>query len=109
MDKLLKCVLLVCVCLFAMIEQAIADSLSDAQLAYFAGDYAKAEKLFRPLAEQGNASAQSGLGLMYGLGQGVEKDYVEAEKWFRLAVEQRHALTQRNSARLRQDTQLTRF
>lgn len=87
-------------CLFILSGHVIADSLSDAQLAYFSGDYAKAEKLFRPLAEQGNSSAQRALGLMYGLGQGVEKDYVEAEKWSRLVVKQRHVLMQRNSDRI---------
>lgn len=108
MDKFMKMALLACVFLFAM-GQAIADSLSDAQQAYFTGDYAKAEKLFRLLAAQGNASAQAGLGLMYGLGLGVEKDTVEAEKWFRLAVEKRHALIQRNSDRFQRDTYITRF
>ena len=98
----------VCVFLFAVAGQAVADSLSDAQFAYFSGDYAKAERLFRPLAEQGNSSAQSALGLMYGLGQGVEKNHVEAEKWFRLAAKQRHALMQRNDDHL-QNIQLSRF
>jgi len=107
MNKLLKRVLLACVFLFTLGEQARADSLADAEHAYAAGDYAKAIELFRPLAEQGNASAQGSLGLMYGLGQGVQKDYVEAEKWFRLAVEQSRASRQR--ARPQHDIQLTHF
>lgn len=96
MNQFLKQI--ICVCLIVLAGQAIADSLSDAQSAYVASDYAKAAELFRPLAEQGNASAQSGLGLMYGLGQGVQKDYVEAEKWLRLAVEQRHVSRQHKRA-----------
>jgi len=39
-------------------------------------------------ARQGDAQAQTDLGLMYGLGQGVPKDYQEAVKWFRKAAEQ---------------------
>ena len=88
MNKLLKQLLLVCVCLFALSGQATADSLPDAERAYNAKDYAKAAKLFRPLAEQGNAKAQFNLGLMYGNGQGVPQDYKETVKWYRLAAEQ---------------------
>jgi len=45
------------------------------------GDYATALKSFRPLAEQGVAEAQFGLGFMYGEGLGVSQDYAEAMKW----------------------------
>ena len=43
-----------------------------------AGDYATALREWRPFAEQGNASAQFNLGVMYGNGQGVTLDYAEA-------------------------------
>ena len=56
--------------------------------AYQRGDYATALKEWRPLAEQGNAAAQVGLGVMYDNGQGVTQDFVEAAKWYRLAAEQ---------------------
>ena len=88
MDQLLKQMLLVCVFLFALTEQAIADSISDAWGAWEAGDYAKAAKLIRPLAEQGDDRAQLDLGNMYDQGEGVIQDYVEAVKWYRLAAEQ---------------------
>ena len=39
------------------------------------GDYATALREWTPLAEQGNASAQFGLGLMYREGRGVPQDY----------------------------------
>lgn len=39
-------------------------------------------------AEQGNASAQSRLGALYGNGDGVPQDYVEAAKWYQRAAEQ---------------------
>ena len=42
----------------------------------------------RKAAEQGAADAQSNLGLMYALGQGVAEDNVEAVKWWRKAAEQ---------------------
>lgn len=96
MNKLLKQMLLVCVCLFALAGQAIADSLSDAEDAYNAKDYPKAAKLFRPLAEKGNAYAQLNLGTMYDNGQGVPQDFKEAAKWYRLAAEQGNASAQSN-------------
>jgi hypothetical protein len=42
----------------------------------------------RPLAEQGNALAQLGLGVMYAKGQGVPQDYSQAVVWYRKAAEQ---------------------
>ena len=57
-------------------------------LAYFRGDYATAFREMKPLAEQGHASAQYNLGIMYEKGQGVPQDYAEAVKLFRKAAEQ---------------------
>lgn len=90
MNKLLK-QLLVCICLFALTGQAIADSLADAKHAYDAKDYKTAAKLFRPLAEQGDAVAQNDLGVMCFYGQGVLQDYKDAAKWYRLAAIQGNA------------------
>ena len=39
-------------------------------------------------AEQGNATAQLNLGVMYADGRGVLKDDAEAVKWYRLAADQ---------------------
>ena len=44
--------------------------------------------MLKPLAEQGNATAQYRLGQLYFLGWGVSKDTQEAVKWFRRAVGQ---------------------
>jgi len=41
---------------------------------YENGDYATALREWEPLAEQGNAYAQSNLSLMYAKGQGVPQD-----------------------------------
>jgi uncharacterized protein len=55
------------------------------QGAYLNKDYKTAYKLFFPLAEQGDASAQNNLGVMYFKGPGVPQDYVLAHMWWNLA------------------------
>ncbi|MGP8201082.1 MAG: tetratricopeptide repeat protein [Limisphaerales bacterium] len=50
----------------------------------------------RAKAEKGEAAAQSELGLMYDLGQGVTQDYAEAVKWLRKAADQGSAQAQYN-------------
>ena len=63
-------------------------SLDDAVQAYLRAEYNKAATLLRPVAEQGDAQAQTYMGLLYEKGDGVPQDYVEAVKWYRLAAEQ---------------------
>ena len=46
--------------------------------AYQAGDWETALKELRPLAEQGHASAQFNLALLYNYGKGVPQTYREA-------------------------------
>ena len=65
-----------------------AGPLEDGAIAHQRGDYATASKLWRPLAEQGHARAQAGLGFMYRNSDGVPQDYVEAVKWYRMAADQ---------------------
>jgi hypothetical protein len=50
----------------------------------------------RLAADQGFASAQLYLGLMYDLGHGVPQDYQEAVPWYRLAAGQGHFYAQYN-------------
>ena len=50
-----------------------AGPLEDGQAAYDRGDYATALRLFRPLAEKGNAIAQFDLGRMYRWGRVFSK------------------------------------
>jgi TPR repeat protein len=64
--------------------------------AYNSGDYATAVREFRPLAEQGDASAQYNLGVMYENGRGVPQDYAAAVGWYRKAAEQGEAYAQYN-------------
>lgn len=69
-------------------------SLDRGSDAWARGDYKKALKLLLPLAESGNAVAQHRLGVMYVLGQGVEKDPVKAVEWYTKAAEQGQAESQ---------------
>lgn len=48
----------------------------------------------RPLAEQGNADAQTKIGDMYRTGQGVVQNHAEALKWYQQAAAQGNALAQ---------------
>jgi len=72
------------------------DGLEAADQAHSRGDYAEAVKLWRPLAEQGDAYAQYNLGIMYKYGRGVPQDYAEAARWYRLAADQGNARAQNN-------------
>ena len=65
---------------------AVAGPWEDGMTSYNRGDYVPAIRLFRPLAEQGNAKAQNVLGVMYRRGQGVARSSVRAFLWFRRAA-----------------------
>ena len=71
-----------------------AGPLEDGIAAYGRGDFATAQQLLRPLADQGDATAQASFGLMYQNGHGVPQDQAEAAKWFRRAAEQGLAIAQ---------------
>ena len=73
---------------------ARADWLDDAVAARARGDYQTALNIFKPRAEQGNASAQYNLGWIYHEGLGVAQDYKAAVKWYTLAAEQGNASAQ---------------
>jgi len=62
--------------------------------AYVKGDYRTALREWRPLAEQGHASAQYSLGAAYYNGEGVPQNYETAVKWFRRAAERGNAEAQ---------------
>jgi TPR repeat protein len=79
---------------------ADAAPLDDAHAADRRGDYATELRLLRPLAEQGNAEAQTALGFMYDAGHGVPQDYVEAVKWYRCAADQSFTDAQDSLARM---------
>ena len=74
------------------------DDLALGQEAYYSGDYQAALTNWQPLAEDGQAGAQFGMGLLYGNGFGVALDDDLALKWYLLAAEQGHAEAQCNIA-----------
>jgi TPR repeat protein len=65
---------------------AFAGPWEDGMAAYNRGDYMPAIRLFRPLAEQGNAKAQNVLGVMFRKGEGVPKNPARAHMWFSFAA-----------------------
>ena len=87
---------LVAMMLVLLAGPAAAGAFEDGLSAYNRQDYATALRMWRPLADQGNASAQSNLGFMYDIGQGVPKDDVQAVKWYRLAADQGNVIAQFN-------------
>ena len=93
MSKALKSLILA-ISMCCLVDTANATPIDDAIAAHGRGDYAQSLKILRPLAEQGNARAQSNLGVMYNNGQGVTQDFKEAVKWFRLAAADGVAIAQ---------------
>ena len=65
---------LVAVALFAGVVMANAADFDVGFEAHQRGDYATALRIFRQLAEQGDASAQYNLAFMYDNGRGVTQD-----------------------------------
>src|SRR5215813_1523849 len=82
--------------MLSIAQVASAGPFEDGLSAYQRGDFATALKLWRPLAEQGNAQAQNQVGDMYYDAKGVAQDYKEAVRWYRLAAEQGDAEGQKN-------------
>jgi len=94
MRNLIKTLLVMLMLSFS--HAAIAGDLEDGLAAAEKGDFATALRLWKPLADEGNASAQFNLGLMYDEGHGVAQDYKTAVKWYTLSAEQGTAFAQYN-------------
>ncbi|MFL4978639.1 MAG: tetratricopeptide repeat protein [Xanthobacteraceae bacterium] len=71
-----------------------APDASAAFAAYEKGYLACALRLAEPLAEKGDARAQSLLGLIYYIGRGAMRDDAKAVTWLRLAADQGDAAAQ---------------
>ena len=56
--------------------------------------------VIQKVAQQGYASAQNELGVMYANGEQVTQDYEEAAKWYRKAAQQGHADAQNNLGKM---------
>jgi uncharacterized protein len=70
---------------------AVHASWDEATKAFAKKEYARAMKLFQPLAEKGNALAQYRIAKMHQMGLGVSKDAKQARKWGQLAARQGNA------------------
>jgi TPR repeat protein len=77
----------------AVFAQSLFDKGANA---YKRGDYETSLAVFRPLAESGDAKAQSILGLMYSYGEGVSVDYRESARWYKRAADQNSSVAQYN-------------
>ena len=72
----------------------VAGAFEDGLAAYRAGDYQKAFRLWKPVAEQGHYGAQYNIGLMYAAGDGVPQNDAKAVHWFTKAAKQGFAKAQ---------------
>jgi hypothetical protein len=71
-----------------------AQSLQQGVASFNRRDYRQASHVFIPLAERGDAAAQTYLGYMFETGRGVPRNYTEAAMWYRRAAEQGDSLAQ---------------
>ena len=78
------------------VNPVVAGDFEDGVAAVERGDFALALRIFQPLAKQGDAKGQNGLGRIYNNGWGVKRDYLEAARWYRMAAEQQYASAQMN-------------
>ena len=88
MKLTLNHILAVIILVLSFAESVAAGPLEDADAAVKRRDYATAVRLIRPLAEQGDASAQYTLGVFYDNGLGVPQDHISSYMWFDLSAAQ---------------------
>lgn len=87
-------------------RQATKTSAADCEIrggeyiAYDRANYATALNVWLPLAQQGNAQAQTFVGEIFEKGQGTAPDYTSASQWYRKASEQSYARAQINLGHL---------
>lgn len=81
-------------CILATTSGVEAQDVRLGRSAYASGNYSVALENLKPLAEQGDSSAQTYLGWMYRNGEGVPQDYAESIRWFRLSAAQGVAVGQ---------------
>jgi TPR repeat protein len=67
-------------------EVSAAEALQKGNQAYERKDYAQAMRWYRVAADQGNAQAQSNIGILYEHGLGVAQDSAEARAWMQKAA-----------------------
>jgi len=74
--------------------QSLEERMKNAAGAYERKDFAAAIAVWRPLAEAGNAEAETLLGAMYWSGEGVPRDHKLAARWYLRAAEKGYARAQ---------------
>ena len=79
-----------CLALGAEAQAGLQEGVS----AYKRGHFSVALKELIPLAEKGDAKAQTILGEMHSSGSGVPQDHAKAASWYRKAAEQGHGSAQ---------------
>ena len=83
----LRFLLVVCalgLCLTALVAADFDSGLS----AFLNSDYRRAREIWQPLAEDGDAQSQFGVGMMLEGGHGIPPDAEKAAAWYRRAAEQ---------------------
>ena len=85
MNLTLKHAIAAILLMLALAVPLAAGPLEDGYTAYTRGDFATAMRLMRPLADQGDVTAQTVVGLMHYFNYG---DHVSAYMWFNLAAAQ---------------------
>ena len=75
-------------------QWVFAQSYEEGRAAYISGEYRKAFKILKPLAEDGDSEAQKMLGIIYDYGHGVKADSEKALYWYLLSAEQGHPAVQ---------------
>ncbi|SEC06496.1 Sel1 repeat-containing protein [Rhizobiales bacterium GAS191] len=78
----------------ASVAEARGDALSIGIAAFNRHAYVTAARIFLPLAERGNARAQTYLGFMYAYGRGVPQNYEVSARLYQSAAEQGIPLAQ---------------
>jgi uncharacterized protein len=95
MKRAAKYALTIAILVSSAAAPGVAGPFEDGLDAASRGDYATAMRLWRPLADQGDALAQKMLGNMYAGGPGVvPRDYAAAVSWYRKAANQGDAIGQ---------------
>jgi uncharacterized protein len=80
--------------LLSTFQPAVASDFRSGLAAYNRGDYIAALRDWYPLAENGDARAQAGLGFLFHKGLGVAQDDLEAASWFGKAASKGQAEAQ---------------
>jgi uncharacterized protein len=96
MDRVFKAAVAAFILAVGLAGSVVAGAFEDGMDAAESGDYETAIRLWRPLADQGNATVQNFLGQMYREGTGVPQDYAAAMGWYQKAADRGNAPAQFN-------------